>query len=101
MRKKKVLRIVILALIIIWMLVIFKLSNQDGEQSSSLSTRVTELFVKGEKVLEVEPYVRKIAHLSEYAVRRKFVFITIFNLSVFRAKKNDICFISWNRICYC
>lgn len=82
MRKKTVLRIIIFALIIIWMLLIFRLSNQNGEASSSLSKTVASIIVSSENVDKVEPYVRKIAHLSEYAIRGNVAFIIIFNLSI-------------------
>ena len=67
MHKKKVLRIVILALIILWMLVVFGLSNQNGDDSSSLSTKIAQFFFSDEKAQIAEPYIRKLAHLSEYA----------------------------------
>lgn len=69
MKKKTVLRIIIFALIVIWMLVIFKLSNQDGEQSSNLSRTIAMQIVKEEEQVDrIEPYIRKMAHLSEYIV---------------------------------
>lgn len=67
MKKKTVLRLMILALIIIWMLIVFRFSNQNGEASSSLSREIASHIVPEEKVDIVEPYIRKIAHLSEYA----------------------------------
>lgn len=81
MRKKTVLRIIILALIVIWMAVIFKLSNQNGDESSNLSRDVASKIVsEDEKVDIVEPYIRKIAHLSEYAVRWSIIFSVIFDI---------------------
>lgn len=82
MRKKTVLRIIIFALIIIWMLLIFRFSNQNGETSSSLSKTVASMIVSSENVDKVEPYIRKIAHLSEYAFRWNVIYIIIFNLSI-------------------
>lgn len=68
MRKKTVLRIIILALIILWMLIVFGFSNQSGEESTSVSRQVASFFVKTEEQINmIEPYIRKIAHLSEYA----------------------------------
>lgn len=81
MQKKKVLRIILLALIILWMTAVFQLSNQNGESSSGLSKKIASFFISDEQMIEkIEPYIRKIAHLSEYAVRRDFAIIVIFNL---------------------
>lgn len=99
MSKKTVLRIIILALIVIWMIFIFKLSDQNGTTSSNLSREVAKKIVSEEKIDTIEPYIRKIAHLSEYAVRWNIIFLTISNLSIVRYKKNVIFFIDWNRIC--
>ena len=83
MQKKTVLRIIILALIIVWMSVVFQFSNQQGEASSSLSQRIAKIFVSDEEKIQIiEPYIRKIAHLSEYAARRRFVFIVVFNIRI-------------------
>ncbi len=69
MHKKTVLRAIILALIIIWTLLIFKLSNQSGGESSNLSQKVASLFVVDEETIKmIEPYIRKLAHLSEYTI---------------------------------
>jgi len=69
MRKKTVLRIIILALILIWMIIIFNFSNQNGEESSNLSRQIASKIVStDEKIAVIEPYIRKIAHLSEYAI---------------------------------
>lgn len=81
MQKKTVLRIIILALIIIWMSIVFQFSNQKGEASSSLSQRIAQIFVSDEAKIEIiEPYIRKIAHLSEYAARWRIVFIFVSNV---------------------
>lgn len=50
------------------MLAIFKFSNQNGEDSSDLSRKVASIMIVGEKMELIEPYIRKIAHLLEYAV---------------------------------
>lgn len=69
MEKKKIIRIVYFILIVIWALLIFYMSHQQGESSSSLSRTITAIFFKSEEMINlVEPYVRKLAHLSEYAV---------------------------------
>ena len=77
MRKKTVLRILIMALILIWMIVIFGFSNQNGSESSNLSRWLASKLVSEDKVDIVEPYIRKIAHLSEYAILRRFIYNVI------------------------
>lgn len=68
MQKKVFLRIIIIILIILWMILIFGLSNQNGEESSNLSRRIASFFTDNiQKINIIEPYIRKIAHLSEYA----------------------------------
>lgn len=70
MSKKKVLRFVIFVLIVIWMIIVFNFSNQNGEKSSSISreiaVKVAPKESSEEKVNHIEQYIRKIAHLSEY-----------------------------------
>ena len=68
---KKILaiRIVLVILIALWTLLIFYLSGQTGPESSGLSTKVVRLFIKDEAIVKVvEPYARKLAHLTEYAI---------------------------------
>ncbi len=67
MQKKTFLRIVIVIMIVFWMLTVFRFSDQDGEESSNLSKEVASKIVETEEqVEEVEPYIRKLAHLTEY-----------------------------------
>ena len=69
MKNNKKLRVVFIILIIIWAISVFNLSNQAGNESGGLSTKITSLFLKSEdRINIVEPYVRKIAHLSEYTL---------------------------------
>lgn len=69
MKKKTILRVIILLLIILWMLAVFGFSNQNGEQSSNLSREIARKIVKTEEQIDlIEPYIRKLAHLSEYAL---------------------------------
>lgn len=84
MPQKTVLRIIILALIVIWMIFIFKLSDQNGSTSSNLSREVASKIVSEEKIDTIEPYIRKIAHLSEYAMRWNIICITVLNISIIR-----------------
>lgn len=81
MQRKTVLRIIILALIIVWIIMTFCFSNQKGEESSNLSKEIAKVIVEeDEKVNVIEPYIRKLAHLSEYAVRWNALFKPIFDL---------------------
>ena len=81
MQRKTVLRIMILALIIVGIIMTGGLSNQKGEESSNLSREIAKVIVEEEeKVNIIEPYIRKLAHLSEYAVRWNALFGTIFDV---------------------
>lgn len=65
----KLKRLILLVLIIIWAILIFGLSGQSGTESSGLSRKVVELFTKNEEIIDmVEPYIRKVAHFSEYGL---------------------------------
>ena len=69
MKKKILLRIILLILILIWMYIVFGFSKHTGETSSSLSSRIANFFTKDENIVRIiEPIIRKIAHLSEYAL---------------------------------
>ncbi len=68
-RKIIAIRAILLLLIIAWALIVFNLSGQNGEESSGLSRKVVELFIKNEELADkVEPYIRKFAHFSEYGL---------------------------------
>ena len=80
MNKKIVLRIFLIILILLWMWMVFGLSNDNAEESSSLSLRISKIFTKDENVLKVlEPFIRKLAHLTEYMARWIFILWIIFN----------------------
>ncbi len=65
--KKK--RLILLLLIIAWAILVFGLSGQDGGQSSGTSRKLVEFFTSNEEIIDiVEPYVRKLAHFSEYGL---------------------------------
>lgn len=77
--KKKFIRICMFLLIILWAYMVFCLSNQNGPESSGLSRKIVEIFTKEEEVIEkVEPYVRKLAHFSEYGLGG-ILFISLFS----------------------
>lgn len=77
--KKNILRIFLIGLIILWMWMVFGFSNDNAETSSSLSFKISNFFVQDEvKAKIIEPYVRKVAHLSEYTARTDFYFMVCF-----------------------
>ena len=76
---KKFVRAFIFILIVLWALLVFYLSNQNGESSSGLSRKIVEFFTKDENIINaVEPYVRKAAHFSEYGLGG-VLFLLLFN----------------------
>lgn len=65
----KLKRLILLVLIIIWAISIFGLSGQNGTESSGLSRKIVQIFTKNEEIVDmVEPYIRKVAHFSEYGL---------------------------------
>ena len=79
MKKVKTLRIFLIILIVLWTWLIFSFSSQDGGDSSGLSRKVVEFFVKDpDLVNKIEPYARKIAHFSEYGLGG-IIFISLFS----------------------
>ena len=90
MNKVKVLRIFLIILIILWTWLIFSFSSQDGNESSGLSRKVVEFFVKDpELVNKIEPYARKIAHFSEYGLGG-VLFISLFSTYKWTDKRKII-----------
>lgn len=74
-------KIVSIIVVLIWMSVIFSFSNQQGEGSGNTSRRISEVIVriidvqnrytsfeKDNLIETVEPILRKIAHLTTYAI---------------------------------
>lgn len=71
MKNKKIiiLRIFIIILICVWMKLVFNFSAQNANESSNLSLWVASLLTKDLNFQEVlEPYIRKVAHFTEYAI---------------------------------
>ncbi len=84
---KKFLRILFFILIVIWALSVFFLSNQNGESSSNLSRTIAKIFSKNDEIINIiEPYIRKIAHFTEYALGGT-LFILLFNTYDWSDKK--------------
>ena len=75
----KVKRLILLVLIIIWAVLVFGLSGKNGTESSGLSRKIVEFFTNNEEIIDcVEPYVRKLAHFSEYGLGG-MLFILLFS----------------------
>ena len=71
---KNILRIILIILILCWMYVVFGFSSANGEKSSGTSLKIARLFSKDEEVIsKIEPIIRKIGHLSEYALDGLFL----------------------------
>ena len=88
--KIKIIRIILIILILMWMMVVFGFSNDNAQTSSSISYKVAKVFVKTEKKAKtIEPYVRKLAHLSEYTAGG-FLFYGLFLTFQLSPKKQVI-----------
>lgn len=74
-------KIISIIFVLIWMGSLFSFSNQQGESSSSKSKKVSEIIVniidikheyneetRKQIISRIEPYIRKIAHFSLYAL---------------------------------
>lgn len=95
MSKEKLKQSIYLILIIIWMLIVFMFSNQNGGTSQGISRKVTTTIVRivtqnqnltdeqTNKIVENTDYlVRKLAHFSIYAVGGILIhnYINTFNI---------------------
>ncbi len=79
MNKVKILRVILIILIILWTCLIFLFSSQDGGESSGFSRKFVEFFIKDPELVDkIEPYVRKLAHFSEYGLGG-VLFISLFS----------------------
>lgn len=65
-----IIRRILIILLVIWMVLVFGLSNQNGEESGNLSRMVANFLAGGDtvKAETLEPIVRKVAHMTEYAI---------------------------------
>ena len=73
--KKNILRIILIILIIAWMCMVFGFSNAGGNESTGISITIARFLVKNEVYIEfAEKIIRKIAHLSEYAIGAVLVY---------------------------
>lgn len=71
-----VVRKILIVLLVIWMIVVFFLSNQTGPESSDVSKKVALIVTFGdeEAAENIEPTVRKVAHMTEYAIGAMLVY---------------------------
>lgn len=102
MSKAKCKKIAYLALIIVWMIIVFMFSNQNGEQSQKTSNFVTEIIVqlltRNQNITESEKLslientdyrVRKLAHFSIYLIGGMLIYNYINTFDI-KAKKKFI-----------
>ena len=72
MNKTFVLKIrkILIFLLILWMLIVFFLSNQKGTDSGALSHKLALIlcFNNENKANEFEPILRKVAHMTEFGI---------------------------------
>ena len=77
--KKIIIRTILIILILLWMYIVFGFSGQNGEESSGISFKISMLLTRNNEEISrtIEPYVRKIAHFSEYAVGGILIFLLL------------------------
>ena len=92
MKKIIITRIILIILIILWMNLVFGFSGQDGEQSSGISYKISMLITgNNEEIAKIiEPYIRKIAHFSEYAVGAILIYLLIYTFPKVPSKIRNI-----------
>jgi VanZ family protein len=68
-KKITLLRILLFVLIATWAILVFVFSNQSGEESTGISRMVAQFLFRDDYKAEIaEPYIRKLAHFSEYGL---------------------------------
>lgn len=97
MSKKKliVIRVIIILLILGWMNLVFGFSAQNSAESSNLSLTIASWFSNDINTQQfLEPYIRKIAHFSEYAVGG-MLFFSLFSTFNIKERKRILfaCFL--------
>ena len=90
--KKTIIRIILIILILLWMYIVFGFSGQNGEESSGMSFKISMLLTRNNEEISrtIEPYVRKIAHFSEYAVGGILIFLLILTFEKISPKVRNI-----------
>lgn len=88
--KKNLIRIILIILLIYVLITIFNFSNQNSEESSGISRKITQTVVTTFKITEktnfIESIIRKIAHFTIYAV---LGFLVMSLVSTYRLKELD------------
>lgn len=97
LKRDKKIQILKIALVLIWMVVVFNFSNQPGTESSSTSSGFTEKIIniptfssnltqeeRIEIITKAEPVVRKLAHYSLYTVGGMLImnFVNTYELNI-------------------
>ncbi|MGN1299263.1 MAG: VanZ family protein [Candidatus Scatovivens sp.] len=88
MKKITIIRIILIILILLWMYIVFGFSSQNGEKSGGISFKISMLLTRNneENAKILEPYIRKIAHFSEYAVGGCLIYCLL--LTIEKIKEN-------------
>ena len=99
--KSKTKKIITIILIILWMTLVFYLSNQISDESSKLSGGITKAILNFFNVLEgktleqqsaIETIIRKLAHYSIYALGGILILL---HVNLYKIKTNKKVIISW------
>lgn len=92
MKKIIIIRIILIILILLWMNIVFGFSGQNGEKSSGISFKISMLITRNNEEIArtIEPYVRKIAHFSEYAVGGILIYLLLFTFKKILSKVRNI-----------
>lgn len=94
-------KIITIILVIVWMILVFYLSNQISTDSAKLSGSFTEIILKicnvtninaPEQILLIENIIRKIAHFLLYTLGGMLIFLFI---NLYKIKPNNKVLISW------
>ena len=94
-------KIITIILVIVWMILVFYLSNQISTDSAKLSGSFTEIILKicnvtdinaPEQILLIENVIRKIAHFLLYTLGGMLIFLFI---NLYKIKPNNKVLISW------
>lgn len=96
MLKEKIKKIVYLSLVIIWMIVVFSFSNENGNTSQNTSRTVTKTIIKTftreheieeERIESKDCLIRKCAHFSIYTLGGILIYNYINTLKLKENKK--------------
>ena len=76
-------RITHILMLILWLLIIFHFSNENGTVSSSKSDTVTIKIIGDKSYFKnATKVIRKFAHLSEYAILTVLMYITVSDYTI-------------------